>query len=296
MKLKNNIKKDYLYLFLSSASLSNAIWVLYLAYKGMSLVEIGLLESIFHLTSFTMELPTGIVADCFGRKTSRIVGRIMAFLSTLLMIQTASFTGFAIAFVIQALAYNLESGAGDALIYDTLLTLHEEGDYMKIKGRQEWSYQGASVFGMLIGGYTATFSYELAYLITLGINLLALIQAFSFVEPTLHQTSDDRPLSLSSHLKNSVKAIKNNRHILTYVFFIEGFSVLYTTTYFYIQNYFKTTGHSEFWIGTLIAFASLVSLLTSTKAYKIEGFLGRKALIFSAGLMALTLFALVAFT
>jgi MFS family permease len=296
MKLKSNIKKDYLYLFLSTAGLSNAIWVLYLAYKGMSLVEIGLLESIFHITSFTMELPTGIVADYFGRKTSRIIGRIMACLSTLLMIQTGTFIGFAIAFFIQALAYNLESGAGDALIYDTLLTLEEEKDYMKIKGRQEWSYQIASVFSMLVGGYVATYSYELAYMITLAINILALIQSLSFVEPTLHKEASEKRPSVISHIKDSLQAIHDNRQIMTYVFFIECFSVFYTTIYFYIQNYFKSIGHNEFWIGSVIALASMASLLASTNAYKIEKYLGREALIYYAGILALVLFGVVGFT
>ncbi len=296
MNLKSNIKKDYLYLFLSTAGLSNAIWVLYLAYKGMSLVEIGLLESIFHFTSFAMELPTGIVADHFGRKTSRIIGRVMACISTLIMIGSGSFLGFAIAFVIQALSYNLESGAGDALIYDTLLNLNEEKDYMKIKGRQEWSYQTASVFGLLVGGYTATYSYELAYIITLGINALALVQSFSFVEPTIYQEVKDQPLSLIGHLKNSVTVIHDNRQILSYVFFIESFSVLYTSIYFYIQNFFKSSGHNEFWIGSVIAIASLASLLTSTKAYKIEKYLGKERLIYLSGAVALFLFGIVAFT
>lgn len=296
MNLKSNIFKDYIYLFLSTAGLSNAIWVLYLAYKGMSLVQIGLLESVFHLTSFLMEIPTGIIADQFGRKTSRITGRILACISTLIMIQTGSFIGFAIAFVIQGLSYNLESGAGDALIYDTLLTLKEEKNYMKIKGRQEWSYQSASILGLIAGGYIATYSYELAYIITLAINITALIQAFTFVEPTLYQEISKRPISFTKHINNSITAIKSNRQLLTYILFIESFSCLYTTTYFYIQNYFKTMGQSEFWIGCIIAVASLSSLLTSTSAYKIEKRLGARTLITTSGTIALMLFGIIGFT
>lgn len=41
--------------------------MIYLAGKGMSLTQLGLLETIFHITSFTMEVPTGAVADIFGR-------------------------------------------------------------------------------------------------------------------------------------------------------------------------------------------------------------------------------------
>lgn len=296
MTIKSNIKKDYLFLFLSTAGLSNAIWMLYLAYKGMSLVEIGILESIFHFTSFTMELPTGIIADHFGRKTSRVLGRVMMCIGTILMIQSGSFWGFALSFFFQALAYNLESGAGDALIYDTLLTIEEEESYMKIKGRQEWSYQAASVFSLLVGGYIATFSYELAYIVTLGINVLAIIQSLSFVEPTLHKKDDAQRFSIIGHLKNSVTAIKENRQIMTYVFFIESYSVLYTAIYFYIQNYFKSTGHNELWIGSILAVASIASLITSTKAYKIEKFLGRKRLIYISGTLGLFFFGVVGYT
>ena len=298
MNLKSNIKKNYIYLFLSNAGLSNAIWVLFLAYRGMSLVEIGLLESIFHLTSFAMELPTGIIADKFGRKTSRIIGRLMAFISTVIMIKTFSFSGFALALAIQAISYNLESGAGDALIYDTLLTLKEEKRYMKIKGIQEIFYQGASIFALLAGGYTATYSYEAAYKITLAINLAALIQALYFVEPTIHQDKEknQNKITMLGHIKNSICAIKNNRKIITYIMFIEGFSILYTTTYFYIQNYFKSLGHTEFWIGSLIATASLLSILGSANAYKIENLLGKNGLIVTSGMFSLVLFALIGFS
>jgi len=222
----------------------------------------------------------------------------MAFISTVIMIKTFSFSGFALALAIQAISYNLESGAGDALIYDTLLTLKEEKRYMKIKGIQEIFYQGASIFALLAGGYTATYSYEAAYKITLAINLAALIQALYFVEPTIHQDKEknQNKITMLGHIKNSICAIKNNRKIITYIMFIEGFSILYTTTYFYIQNYFKSLGHTEFWIGSLIATASLLSILGSANAYKIENLLGKNGLIVTSGMFSLVLFALIGFS
>ena len=78
--------------------------------------------------------------------------------------------------------------------------------------------------------------------------------------------------------------------------FIEGFSILYTTTYFYIQNYFKSLGHTEFWIGSLIATASLLSILGSANAYKIENLLGKNGLIVTSGMFSLVLFALIGFS
>ena len=40
-KMKRNISISYVYNFLMQLDITSAIWVLYLAFKGMSLVEIG---------------------------------------------------------------------------------------------------------------------------------------------------------------------------------------------------------------------------------------------------------------
>lgn len=43
-----------------------ASWVALLALRGFSLLQIGMLESIFHIVSLCFELPSGVVADVFG--------------------------------------------------------------------------------------------------------------------------------------------------------------------------------------------------------------------------------------
>lgn len=67
-KLERNIKIDYVSRFLANFDFSGAIWVLYLAYKGMNLWQIGILEGIFHVVSFLSEVPSGAAADLWGRK------------------------------------------------------------------------------------------------------------------------------------------------------------------------------------------------------------------------------------
>ena len=41
----------------SGLAIAGAAWVALLAARGFSTVEIGLLESIFHITSLTFEIP-----------------------------------------------------------------------------------------------------------------------------------------------------------------------------------------------------------------------------------------------
>ena len=80
------VYKNYLFTLLQNIDLTRGIWMIYLASKGMSLTQLGVLETIFHLTSFTMEVPTGAVADLFGRKISRIIGRAFSLISVVLLL------------------------------------------------------------------------------------------------------------------------------------------------------------------------------------------------------------------
>jgi hypothetical protein len=70
--LSRNIGLDYSFTFLSNLNLLHALWMIYLSLKGFSLLELGLLEGIFHITSFLMEVPTGAVADLWGRRGSGV--------------------------------------------------------------------------------------------------------------------------------------------------------------------------------------------------------------------------------
>ncbi len=294
----DNIAKSYLYSFVSSFSFSEAIWMLYLAYRGMSLVQIGMLESIFHMTSMLMEIPTGIVADRFGRKFSRILSRGVAFSATVLMLSSRSFSGFAFAFVLIALGYNFESGAGDALVYDSLVDDGREADYMKVKGRQEIAYQSANGLSLVAGGIIATFSYELAYVLGACIHLASLGLALGFREPLAGRKTRTKgeSHSLLRHCADSIKVIKDNKGIFIYILFIETFSLFYTTLYFYFQNFLKGKGFGEWAIGLVLAASALAAVLMATQAHRIEKKLGRLPLICVAPFLAMACFGLIAFT
>ena len=58
-----------------------ASWVALLALRGFSLLQIGMLESIFHIVSLCFELPSGVVADVFGRRKTLIASQVAALIS-----------------------------------------------------------------------------------------------------------------------------------------------------------------------------------------------------------------------
>src|SRR5215831_3106472 len=72
-----NIPKYYLYAVLVGFAIGFilAVWVLYLQQRrGLSLTEITIADIAFWITTTLSEVPTGVVADTLGRKTSIAIG------------------------------------------------------------------------------------------------------------------------------------------------------------------------------------------------------------------------------
>jgi len=271
IQLKNNINKNYIYTLLQNIDLTRGIWMIYLAGKGMSLTQLGLLEMIFHITSFLMEVPTGAVADIFGRRISRILGRVLSLVSVVILLAADCFLWFAISFVFTALSFNLESGAGDALIYDSLKEIGEEDMYMKISGSKEVFYQAAGVVSFLVGGYMATKSYNIAFAITIIIGAAAVLQSFSFKEPTIGRNKEEqkgRNIFLNQ-LKESLRVVKNNPRIVSLIVFTEIILTFCTCIFFYLQNFLKGEGYSEAIIGVVYAASFVAAALTASWVHRI---------------------------
>ena len=87
-----------------------SFWILFLSQNGMSLLQIGLLESIFHATGIVFEIPSGMLADRFSYKTNLYVSRLTSILSSILMLTgQGNFWIDTMAMIINALSYNFDS-------------------------------------------------------------------------------------------------------------------------------------------------------------------------------------------
>jgi MFS family permease len=281
-RLRSNIYKNYLFTLLRNLDLTQGIWMIYLAAKGMSLMELGLLESIFHITSFLMEVPTGMVADIYSRRTSRIIGRLFSVISVTILLTANNFYLFALSFIFSALSYNLESGAGDALVYDSLKELNRENDYMMIQGRQEVFFQVGQLTAYLVGGYLATKSYNMVFTLTIIFGLISLIQSFSFTEPDIkivRNKENNIISSIKSQFIQSYNVIKNNNMLSFLILFCQLLLTFTTSMFFYLQNYLKNNNYSEFKIGIIFAVASLLSAGMATQVYKIERLIKEKGIL-----------------
>lgn len=289
-KLKRNVSISYIYSFLLELNITSAIWVLYLAYKGMSLTQIGIIESIFHITSLLFELPTGAIADIYGKKFAVITGRIVSIASCILMITSNSFFGFSIAFILSAASMNLNSGSGEALLYDSLKELSEEDNYKKIYGNLSFAMCIAQAAAVLIGGILADIKFLYAYVFGTVIQIFALFSAFGFTEPQKN-CDEQKGNPIVSQIATSVNVLKARKMVFYIILFSSLVGSLQTTVFFYSQKYFEDMSYSKTAIALICAAGSLLEAVFSKYAYKFERILKLKGTLISTA--AINLFALV---
>lgn len=277
-RIKRNISNNYLYMLLK-IDYTQGFWMIYLASKGLSLIELGLLETIFHITSFTMEIPTGMIADVYGRKSSRIIGRIFFVLAMVLLLNGDQFWIFAGGFVLSAISYNLESGAGEAFVYDSLKALGEEARYLKVTGRLEGIYQLTGLIAFLVGGVVAGIDYRWLFYLSLGFAFLTLLPALRWSEPPFRKKESESLSVVEAFIqliKESFRLVRTNRKISFFIFSMEFLLSVATVLFFYLQNFWKNGGFSEIWIGVFFALSAVMGILGGLSAEKIESVLGQK--------------------
>lgn len=288
-KLKRNVTVSYVYNFLLQLNITSAIWVLYLAFKGMNLIEIGLLESIYHLTGLVFELPTGAIADVYGKKFTIVLGRFLDIISCILMITSNSFLGFAVAFILSSASRNLNSGSAEALIYDSLKGLGQEKKYKKIWGNLAFIMSIAQGIAVLLGGILADITFIYAYILGGIVQLGALITSFNFSEPEAKKEAHEGN-PLLHQVIISVRVLKVRKVIFYLILFSALVGSLGTTVFFYSQKYFSDLNYSKTIIAVICALSSLLEAICSKYAYKFEQFLKFKGTLVS--IAAINIFAL----
>lgn len=151
--LKN--KNDNLYYSLSiflNIDVQRSLFVLYLLQLGITQGEIGVLQSFLFFSCVALEIPSGLLADRYGRKFSLIIGFLGLCISGIGFLLFSSFIPFAIIFCLFGASIAMGSGSDRALLFDNLLAEHRAEDYPKILSRARAIGAVSLGLSMLLGG------------------------------------------------------------------------------------------------------------------------------------------------
>jgi MFS family permease len=162
MPTPRSIQRTYLTLLLGNTLAASLIWginTIFLLDAGLSNLEAFAANAFFTAGMVLFEVPTGIVADTIGRRTSYLLGTLTLMASTFLYVLLwqigAPLWEWAIASMLLGLGFTFFSGAVEAWLVDALTATGYTGELETVFGRGQIVTGAAMLIGSVAGGFIA---------------------------------------------------------------------------------------------------------------------------------------------
>lgn len=179
---RQNIISLYIIKISKWFSLIMPIIVLFYEENRLGLHEIFLLKSVYSVVLVSLDIPTGYLADSWGRKNCLLAGCLVAFGGYLCYSFSYTFAAFFLAEILLGIGQSLISGADSALLYDTMQEYKREGEYLKYEGKVTMVGNFSEAFAGVFGGLLATSSLRLPFYCQTGIAFLGIPAALCLRE------------------------------------------------------------------------------------------------------------------
>jgi MFS family permease len=301
-KIGRNIKLNYIYTMLLSTQLDKGIWMLFLGYRGLGLVEIGLVESVYQLSQLLFGIPAGAIGDILGRRTSIILSVVTKAISYVLILTAGDFLGYAASFAFGAASLVFYNSASESITYESCLITGKSANYKQIYGNILALSFICTALGIAVGGFIANNRFEYVYYASLVILAVAMIPALFFVETrgiAVKGPPEKKP-GLARVFMASVKTVLDKPLVLYLLVLYTSITLVDLTIYMYCQKYFQGMGVPIYFIGIILAVDSVFAAFGAKFASVLSRFPTKDVLvviplmIFSAYVMLSSLDAVFA--
>lgn len=273
MKTKKNIKFYMLFVFFSNLNIMSSFLSLYLSDIGLSLSLVSSVFLLYQATKFLLEVPTGYVADRYGRKFSGILGMILMILSYLLLLtmNNQAITAYIFVFI-QALGYTFISGSVESLFVDSIdneLLVHWNAVERII-------FYFALALSSVMGGIVI---HNLGYSLAICIDIFALFVTTCTI--LLMKEKKTENISPKKEKGQRYKLPVNQRNILFALYLIDFAKAF---SYVGVQDlyalYLQQFGLTSNIIGIIIAFQFVISSLFGLLTPNLQKYMRNETLLY----------------
>lgn len=271
--VRKNLISLYVIKFAKWFNLVMPVVVLFYQDNGLNMQQVFWLKSIYSIAMVTMEIPSGYMADVWGRKKTLILGSILGTLGMAIYCGSYGFWTFVIAEITLGIGYSFISGSDSALLYDSLKAASQDKDYIKQEG---WITSAGNFFEAIAGvcgGLLATLSLRFPFFVQLGIASLAIPAALLVTEPQLQVKK------LTQGFQSTLNTVRDTfQHPqLRAAILISSFAGTASLTFaWFVQPYFKEANLPVSMFGIMWTVLNLSVALSSMFSYKIERKLGQR--------------------
>lgn len=180
-----NIARLYVVKISKWFNLVMPVVVLFYQDNGMGMQEIFVLKSIYSLAIVALELPSGWMADVWGRKKTLLLGAVLGSAGFLMYSFSYGFWAFVAAEIVLGAGHSFVSGADSAMLYESLKADKKPDRYVKHEGQITSAGNFAEALAGIAAGFLAAMSLRTPFYFQFAVATLAVPAAFSLKEPVL---------------------------------------------------------------------------------------------------------------
>ncbi|MDF2958556.1 MAG: transporter [Paenibacillus sp.] len=283
MNYTANLRTLYALRFFSSLIPAYVIERLYWEERGMTIQMVVYTEIIYALTIVLLEVPTGMMADKWGRKRMLVLSALFGFSEFVILLVATEFWHFALVVFLAGVSRSAGSGSENALLYDSLMLQGKASSFEKQLGRLNACDFISAMLAALCGSLLASrFGLELNYWISLGSALIALFLSLLLIEPAA--AADGAPAEEAIPLKQyaavSLRFFRMNPGVSLVVLsgMVTGAAISYIEEFW--QLYVSRLGMPVIYFGVLSAAIMLLQLPGNLLAHMLIGRFSYRTLIF----------------
>src|SRR3989344_5236857 len=159
-----------------------AVYVTFLLSQGLNLFEVNMVNFVFFITMFVCEIPTGAIADVFGRKTSFVCSCFLYTAGMFTYAVSHSFWGFALAEMTAAVGRTFASGAFQAWLVDRVRHQGYKGSLNSVFSKEQQLGQIGLIIGAICGAFLADKNMALPWIVAGFVMLVAGVVAMLFMK------------------------------------------------------------------------------------------------------------------
>ncbi len=262
--MARDLRLFYFFRLLSTSYLFVPVQVAFALSRGLSIVQVMLLATVYCAVVIFTEVPTGALADRLGRRATMMAGAVAMVAACVVYLLAYGFVSFAIANGLAALSMTLCSGADSAYLYDMLYDHGRGHEYPRREGTASAWHQAGQAVAFLAGGFLGARNLALPYLATAGVAVMAFFIALFMKEGRIGSSSASMaPRVYVAHMRDSFRVVAQRRRLMWAIAYSAVvFALLRATEYVY-QPYLTASGFSIAETGVVFAAVYLVAAIVA---------------------------------